>query len=116
MLHGYMNAFPGFQLLLCDDDGKAQPLTDEIRSSWDPCWVEANNKFEAECDANPLFDVLKDRIFPMADGNHRLFLWMAVSKQFPHEKKFHPRVIAKFLAGSDKEILEIVGALQAFNS
>ncbi|CAM6096686.1 unnamed protein product [Calypogeia fissa] len=60
MLHGYVNAFFGFQLLLCDDNVKVQPLTDEIRSSWDPCWVEANEEFEATCNANPIFGVLKD--------------------------------------------------------
>ncbi|CAM6082770.1 unnamed protein product [Calypogeia fissa] len=116
MLHGYVKEFPGFELLLVDDSGHVQPLTDSIRSTWDSAWTRINDAFEAECDANPAFHVLKDRIFPVGDGNHRLFSWMQCAKDFPQEEKYHPRVRAKFLSGSEDDMLQIVAALQAFNS
>ncbi|CAM6084806.1 unnamed protein product [Calypogeia fissa] len=116
MVHGYVKDFLGFQLLLVDDEGQVQPLTDNTRSRWDPCWVEANAAFEAECDANLAFLILKDRMFPVGDGNHRLFSWMQISELYPQEAKYHPRVIAKFLSGTEDQMLEIIAALQAFNS
>ncbi|CAM6093908.1 unnamed protein product [Calypogeia fissa] len=116
MLHGYVKDFPGFQLLLMDEENNVVPLTEEIRGSLDQAWVQANALFEAECESNPAFEILKDRMFPVGDGNHRLFSWMQVAKQFPHKKKYHARVIAKFLWGNKEDLLEIIAALQAFNS
>ncbi|CAM6082145.1 unnamed protein product [Calypogeia fissa] len=55
-------------------------------------------------------------MFPVGDGNHRLFSWMEVAKNYPQEEKYHPRVKAKFLSGTDTDMLQIVAALQAFNS
>ncbi|CAM6105413.1 unnamed protein product [Calypogeia fissa] len=97
MLHGYVKAIPGFQLLLVDDRGEIQPLMDAIRGTWDSAWTRINDAFEAECDANPTFHVLKDQMFPVRDGNHRLFLWMQCSKGFPQKMKYHPSIDPKKL-------------------
>ncbi|CAM6104342.1 unnamed protein product [Calypogeia fissa] len=115
LVHGYVSAFLGFQLLLVDDQGDVQPLTDKIWESWDPLWVQVNVEFDVECDKNPAFGVLKDRMFPVGDGNHRLFSWMRVCEEFANEAKYHVRVKAKFLSGNDAEMMQIVAALQAFN-
>ncbi|CAM6107529.1 unnamed protein product [Calypogeia fissa] len=55
-------------------------------------------------------------MFRVGDGNHRLFSWMEVAKNYLQEQKFHPRVKAKFLSGSESNMLQIIAALQAFNS
>ncbi|CAM6116886.1 unnamed protein product [Calypogeia fissa] len=116
LVHGYVSAFSGFQLLLADDRGIIQSVIEIFFSSWDPLWVKENDNFEAECDRNPTFHILRDRMFPVGDGNHRLFLWMKVCAEIPNQAKYHVRVKAKFLSRDDAEMMEIVAALQAFNS
>ncbi|CAM6102922.1 unnamed protein product [Calypogeia fissa] len=116
LVHGYVSTFSGFQLLLVDERGDVQPVADEIRSSWDPLWVQVNVEFEVECDKNPTYAVLKDRMFPVGDGNHCLFLCMKVCDEFANETKYHVRVKAKFLSGNDVEMMQIYCCLQAFNS
>ncbi|CAM6103043.1 unnamed protein product [Calypogeia fissa] len=116
MLHGYVEDLPGFQLLLVDDRGLVQEVTDVIKGTWDGRWRTISDQFDHECDANLAFSILKGRMFPVGDGNHHLFSWMEVAKTFPQENKYHPRVKAKFLLGSEMDMLQIVATLQAFNS
>ncbi|CAM6091097.1 unnamed protein product [Calypogeia fissa] len=116
MLHSYVEDFPCFQLLLVDDRGYAQEVTDTIRGTWDGRWRTMSDQFDHECDLNPAFSILKGPMFPVGDGNHRLFSWMEVAKNYLQEQIFYPLVKAKFLSGSESDMLQIVAALQAFNS
>ncbi|CAM6094624.1 unnamed protein product [Calypogeia fissa] len=99
MLHGYVEDFPCFQLLLVDDRGLVQEVNDSIIGTWDARWRTISDQFDHERDANPAFLIVKGRMFPVGDGNHRLFSWMEVAK------KYHLRVKAKFLSGSETDML-----------
>ncbi|CAM6094414.1 unnamed protein product [Calypogeia fissa] len=105
MLHGYVEDFPCFQLLLVDDRGLAQEVNDSIIDTWDGRWRAISDQFDHECDANSAFSIMKGCMFPVGDENHRLFSWMEVAKTYPQENKYHPRVKAKFLSRSEMDML-----------
>jgi hypothetical protein len=114
--NGYVPDFPKFQVLIKDETGNFQTIIDNIRESWDAIWAEENQHFEDECDAQPEFAVLKDKMFFVGDGNHRLYSWYTVSKENPLEIRYHPRVVCKFLFANDSGMLHIISTLHALNA
>lgn len=98
-----------------DSNGDVQLCTPEIRETWDPIWVSENEKFEAECDADPNFLVLKDKMFSVFDGNHRLYSWTQVTMENPENVKYHPRVLCTIFKGNKESIIEIEAAMHTVN-
>lgn len=112
---GYLPDTPSFFVQLEDLEGKTQLVTDEIRDSWDPLWVEENRAFEEEIAQVAEFATLKDKMFSVLDGNHRLHSWMGLSKEYPMDKKYHPRVQCVILSCPKESMVEVEMAMHARN-
>ena len=98
-----------------DSAGKVLFVTDEIKNGWDDLWRRVDQEFEAECDADPAFSYLKDKMFCVFDGNHRLFSWMQITKLFPDDRKYHPRVVCTIFKGDNGSLIEIEIAMHTVN-
>jgi hypothetical protein len=113
---GYQPDTPSFFIQCEDSEGTVNFVTDEIRRTWDPLWVRANDEFEAECSLVPEFGELKDKMFSVLDGNHRLFSWMQLAEENPRDMKYHPRVVAVLLRCPKDKLVEVEMAMHARNS
>lgn len=113
--NGYVKDLSKFYVSTMDANGHEVFITDEIRHSWDALWAYQNEMFENECRMRPEFEVLIDKMFSVFDGNHRLYSWMLVSKEFSEEERYHPRVIGRFLNGWTESLIEIESAMHELN-
>lgn len=71
--------------------------------------------FEVECDEQAAFGCLKDKIFSVFDGNHRLFAWRVVCDECPVELKYHPRIWAKIFTRIKDLYIELEATIHAIN-
>lgn len=83
-------------------DGKDLFVSDDIRVGWDPIWVQVDAILE--CDANEAFKGLKDCMFAIFNGNHRLYSWSLVTRSYPNAIKYHPRVMCQTFDGEKGEL------------
>lgn len=113
---GYSPGFGSkFYVQPCDVNGVVLTVTNEQRDGWDEMWREVDLEFERECDEHPAFHVLKDKMFAVFDGNHRLFSWMQVAALYPDSRKYHPRVMCTILKGDKGSLIEIETAMHTLN-
>lgn len=96
-------------------DGNTNCISDAIRVSWDPIWTEENKLFENECDQHAQFSCLKDKMFSMFDGNHRLFAWRVVCEACSMEARYHPRVHAKIFTRIKDSYIKLKSTMHAIN-
>ena len=78
-------------------------------------WRMIDEEFVNECEANPAFHVLKDKMFVVFDGNHRLYSWMQVTPEFPDARKYHAGVNCQILKGDRNSLAEIEMAMHTLN-
>lgn len=72
------------------DLGGVLLLTDEIKASWSPMWLEANAEFEEKCLSDPDIAFLKDKMFYVWEGNHRLTAWWRhIDKHHGNDREWH---------------------------
>lgn len=114
-MHSYVEEQFIFYVQPTDEDGNTNRVTNVICQNWGPLWIEENRMFEAECDQHAAFACLKDKIFSMFDGNHRLFAWRAICDEFPVEPKYDPRIRAKIFIGIKDSYIELEAAMHAIN-
>jgi hypothetical protein len=104
-----------FYVQPADACGQLAFCTQDIREKWDPLWVLENEKFEEECEADESFWILKDKMFYVFDGNHRLYSWMKVMEEHPTNPKYHPRVICTIFKGESGSLIQIEAAMHTVN-
>ena len=88
----------------------------EFRDEWDPLWTQINKEFEVECDKVDKFKALKDTMFWVFDGNHRLTAWAEVANQNPHKREYHPCVRATILVPAVNAYRKVKQAMHDLNS
>ena len=115
MESGYIESHPAFYLCISNKDGERAHVKD-FSTNWDPIWRKLNEDFERECEAVEEFHVLKDKMFWVFDGNHRLTAWSAVAAEFPDRRSHHPCVRFILLDPSQSEFVLVEQAMQKLNS
>ena len=50
--HGYRHGANVFYVTLCNERGEEKFVNEEVKKNWDPLWIEANNLFESQLNAN----------------------------------------------------------------
>lgn len=73
--HGYRHGASVFYVTLTNEHGEEREVTDEVKRTWDPLWIEANDLFESKLKANKHLQHLQGRMFFICDGNHRFMAW-----------------------------------------
>ncbi|MCO5582449.1 hypothetical protein L7F22_036345 [Adiantum nelumboides] len=99
---------------LCN--GEETLITDIIKASWDPMWLEVDMEFEKEASSKREFKFMSKKMFSVWEGNHRTEAWMEViSELFEEDKSRHVRVICTVI--DPRKILEIalLASLQHMN-
>ena len=112
---GYIESHPAFYICISNKEGRRK-LVKDFCHDWDPTWEALNKQFEEECDAVEAFRVLKDKMFWVFDGNHRLTAWSAVARQFPEKRAYHPRVKFILLDPDQSEFVLVEQAMAKLNS
>ena len=79
-------------------------------------WEKLSDKFDAECRANPNFANVEGKMLNVLDGNHRLYSWMELLREFPTDQKYHPNVVAILLQCPTKALVEVEMAMHARNT
>lgn len=64
---------------------------------------------------HPAFQTLKNKLFSVSDGNHRLFARMQLAEEYPHDEKYHLRVVYRILQGDPTSFVHIESAMHALN-
>jgi len=98
-----------------DAEGAPMFVMDDIRARWDDVWKQQDAAFVAECDANPAFVSLKDRMFSVFDGNHQLYSWLKISQEHPDVLKYHPRIHCVIFRGKKDAMIELKQAMHSVN-
>jgi hypothetical protein len=75
-VHGYCEGSCVFYVALSNESGEERTVTEEDKRAWGPLWNQQSNLFNSFVDSDPDLAHLKDRIFFVCDGNHRLLSWM----------------------------------------
>ncbi|KAL3696455.1 hypothetical protein R1sor_010531 [Riccia sorocarpa] len=93
-LNGYMESCHGFHVSPIDEEGNEVLLGQDEEDSWDFFWKSASQDFDRECRADPNFASLAGKKFKVWDGNHRVTVWLEVSREEKYRNSFmhHPRV------------------------
>lgn len=104
-----------FYVVPTDSEGEDLFISEEEKVSWDDVWKQQDLEFERDCDRHESFKFLKSRKFSVFDGNHRLFAWMEVAKEFPKELKYHPRVNCVILRGDKSSMVPLEQAMHGIN-
>jgi hypothetical protein len=112
---GYIETHPAFYISIANKEGERASVGD-FRDGWDDTWQELNAEFERKCDQVPEFRVLKDKMFWVFDGNHRLTAWSAVSREYPDSRSYHPCVRFVLLDPAPQEFVRVEQAMQKLNS
>ena len=65
-------------------------VTDDIKSSWSPLWLEANAEFDAILEKDADLSHLVGKMFFVWEGNHRLTAWFRhINKHHSMDKEWH---------------------------
>ena len=111
---GYVATHCEFYLTVRNKEGKTRTMADFV-DQWDPVWKEINEEFERECDKVEEFKILKDKMFWVFDGNHRLTAWSAIAKQHPRKREYHPSVKFCLLAPAPDAYKKVEQAMHKLN-
>ena len=88
--HGYRHGASVFYVTLCNERGEEKFVTDEVKKSWDPLWIQVNNHFESQLKANKHLQHLQGRMFFICDGNHRFKAWTGyIDRLHRDDKDWH---------------------------
>ena len=112
---GYIETHPGFYLCISNKDGETASVKD-FSDEWDQMWKKLNDQFERECEAVEEFHVLKDKMFWVFDGNHRLTAWSEAAMKFPHKRSLHPCVRFVLLDPDQSGFVRVEQVMQKLNS
>ena len=112
---GYVENHAAFYVCMTNKEG-ATASVEDFRDDWDETWKELNEQFERECDMVEDFRVLKDKMFWVFDGNHRLTAWSQVAKEFPERRAYHPRVRFTLLDPDHGAFVLVEQAMQKLNT
>ena len=112
---GYIESHPAFYLCMSIKEGGRETV-ENFKHLWDPMWEKLNKQFEEECKKVAEFNVLKDKMFWVFDGNHRLRAWSAIAGEFPERKAYHPCVRFVLLDPNQTEFVLVEQAMQKLNS
>jgi hypothetical protein len=104
-----------FYVQTTDKDGKEMHITEEYKAKWDDLWKSQDELFVKECEANEAFASLKNNLFCVLDGNHRLYAWSRIAERNPTVLKYHPRVECVILKGDPTSLVEIEFAMHGIN-
>lgn len=111
---GYITEQSTFHICMCNKEGERANVQD-FRDDWDPIWKALNDKFERDCDQVEEFKILKDKMFWVFDGNHRLTAWSQVAKENPEMLSFHPCVRFVLLDPEQSAFVLVEQAMQRLN-
>ncbi|KAL3699217.1 hypothetical protein R1sor_017239 [Riccia sorocarpa] len=116
-LNGYMESCHGFHVSPMDEDGKDVLLTEEEEDGWDFFWRSASQDFDRECHVNPDFIDLVGKKFKVWDGNHRVTVWLQVSKEekYGNSLLHHPRVQCVIVKPPQAALKEMEVAMHNLN-
>lgn len=95
-------------------EGEVQICTNAFRETWDDAWVQQSEEFENDC-FHPSFQILRDKMFLVFNGNHWLYSWMELAEENSHDEKYHPRVVCQILKGDKSYFVQIESTMHALN-
>jgi hypothetical protein len=65
-------------------------VSDDIKASWSPLWLEANEEFDAMLRADSVLAQFAGKMFFVWEGNHRLTAWWRhINKHHSLDKDWH---------------------------
>lgn len=71
-VHGYHEGACVFYVALTNESGEEYTITDADKHAWSPLWNHQSDLFNSFVDSDPDLAHLKDLMFFVCDGNHRL--------------------------------------------
>jgi hypothetical protein len=75
-VHGYREGSCVFYVSLTNESGEECIVSEEDKRTWGPLWNQQSDLFNSFVDFDPDLGYLKDRVFFVCNGNHRLLSWM----------------------------------------
>jgi hypothetical protein len=75
-VHGYWEGTCVFYVSLINETGEECFVSEEDKHVWGPLWDQQSEVFNMFVDFDPNMVHLKNRMFYVCDGNHRLLSWM----------------------------------------
>lgn len=111
---GYVASHCEFYLTVKNREGEIRTVDDFV-DQWDPLWKEINEEFERECDKVEEFKILKNKMFWVFDGNHRLTAWSEIAKRHPTKREYHPSVKFCLLAPAADAYKKVEQAMHELN-
>jgi hypothetical protein len=75
-VHGYREGSCVFYVSLTNESGEERFVSEEDKRAWGPLWDQQSEAFNLFVEFDPELAHLKNRMFYVCDGNHRLLSWM----------------------------------------
>jgi hypothetical protein len=75
-VHGYREGFCVFYVFLMNESGEERFVSEEDKRAWGPLWDQQSEAFNLFVESDPQLAHLKNCMFYVCDGNHRLLSWM----------------------------------------
>ncbi|KAI5061131.1 hypothetical protein GOP47_0023636 [Adiantum capillus-veneris] len=112
----YMPEKVMFVVSTCLCNGEETLITDIIKDSWDPMWLEADMEFEKEVSLKRELKFMSKKMFFVWEGNHRTKAWMEViTELFKEDKSRRVRVMCTLIDPRKVPEIALLASLQRMN-
>lgn len=89
-VHRYHEGSCVLYIALTNESGEEHAATEEDKRAWSPLWNQQSNLINSFVGSDPYLSHLKDRMFFVCNGNHRLFSWMRhIRRLYSNEIDWH---------------------------